>query len=543
MDQHYGQEATRLQRLGNTLNPSVHLAPEVLGHIFWWGVVSGVTPTGRIAENTFNFLLVCRYWFNVAISTPSLWAFWGTSLRECVAFHRYSGAVPLYLNLVDADTTRDIKAASGVLQDLSVQRRIRHLHVRTSPKPLADILSFMSPSRKSIIRSQIKSLTLTVEGPWIAERPEEMPDITNFLDTHSLPELQSLRLRGCNLRWECLVPQTSKLTHLFVHAYEGSRKPSVVQLFSLFAGNSALETVDLSLEIASSPHDILPESSISVFLPHLRRLAVNGNASGYAQLLNLLKFSSELKHVRTDLFLDMIAMDVAAALSPFLSSLFHEPQRINLAIQIVYALVGLSINVSHVGVRERGGDIEDFLMLRISSLDIGFWDIAPTLPEEVAGRLPTANITGLSIRRYSPMFRQDFHSLFQTIGAVKELRVTDSAISDIVRALASPTPSVEEGETAPLPHLHTFRLKDINFASTPHSGAIAHLSHLLEQRYRDGIPLSKLAMAYCPNFCRKRARPEFARYLKDHFCWDRYEVVGDRPQVCGTCHTRWGDLD
>ena len=381
---------------------------------------------------------------------------------------------------------------------------------------------------------------LTVEGSWIPERPEELvPDITSFLNTHSFPELQTLRLRGCNLRWECLIPQTSKLTHLFVHAYEKSSKPTVLQLAALFASNSALEEINLSLDITSTPEGNLPESSSSVFLPRLRRLAVHGNVAGHAQLLNLLTFSNELEHVKVDLFLDGIVMDVAAALTPFLPNIFHKRQLSNLAVHIVYALVGLSINVSRLGER---GEPEDFLMLRISSLDMGFWDVAPTLPEEIARRLPAANVTGLSIRRYSAMFRQDFNHLFQTVGAVQELRVTDSAINDIIQALASPSLAVEGDEVTLLPRLHTLRLKDINFASTPHAGAVVRLSHLLEQRYQDGIPLSKLSMAYCPNLCWK-AHPEFTRYLNDHFCWDHYEAVGDRLRVCGTCHTRWGELD
>ena len=531
------QETSRLKRLRNSLNLSVSMAPEILGYIFWWCVLSGVNPRGRIARNTFNFLLVCRYWFDVATSTPPLWAFWGTSLRECVAFHRYSGDVPLYLNLVNANTNRDIKEASGVLQDLRVRRRIRHLHVHTPPETLVNILHLMSTPQPSPIRSQIRSLMLTVEGSWFPERSEEVPDITDFLNTHSFPELQILRLGDCNLRWECLTLQTSKLTHLSIQAYEKSRKPTVLQLAALFGG--ALEEINLSFEILPTPEDILPEPSSSIFLPRLRRLAVHGNAAGYSQLLNLLTFSNELEHVKIDLFLDGIVTDVAAALTPFLPNLFHKRPLSNLAVHIVYALVGLSINISRPGER---GDAEDFLMLRISSLDMGFWDVAPTLPEEVAKRLPTANITGLSIRRHSAMFRQDFGRLFQTVGAVQELRVTDSAINDIIQVLASPSPTAEGGETTLLPRLHTLRLKDINFASTPHAGAAVHLGHLLERRYRDGIPLGKLSMAYCPNFCWK-VSPEFTRYLNDHFCWDRYEAVGDRLRVCGTCHTRWGDLD
>jgi hypothetical protein len=129
---------------------------------------------------------------------------------------------------------------------------------------------------------------------------------------------------------------------------------------------------------------------------------------------------------------------------------------------------------------------------------MGFCDVAPTLPREVAKRLPTAYIAGLSTRRYSAMFRQDLWHVFQMVSAVQEFRVTEPAINDIVQVLASPPSTEEEGEPTPLPRLHTSRLvKDINFASTSHTGMAIHLSHLLEQRYRDGLPLGKLSMAYC----------------------------------------------
>ena len=510
------------------------LVPEILGYIFWWSVVCGVNPIGRIARNTFNFLLVCRHWFDVATSTPSLWAFWGTSLRECLAFHRYSGAVPLYLNLADVNTNRDIRDASSVLQDPSVRRRIRHLHVHTSPKALASILSYMSTPQQSSIRSQIQSLMLTVGGQWITERPQESPDVTNFLNAHSLPELHSLHLHGCNLRWESLIPQTSKLTRLFIHFRDNSRNPTTLQLTTLFTRNCALEEINLSLEIITTPEDSLPASSISVFLPHLRRLAVYGNVAGHAQLLNLLTFSNELEYVNTDLFLDGIVTDVAAALTPFLPNLFFKRRLSNLSVHIMYTLAGLSMNVSQPGERD---DVEDFLMLKISSIDMGFWGVSPTLPEEVVKRFPTADITSLNIRRYSAMFRQDFRRLFQTISAVQELCVIDSAIDDIVGVLASPSPTGEEDEPTHLPRLRTFRLKDINFALTSQAGAVTRLGHLLEQRYQGGLPLSKLSMTYCPHF-NWDACSEFAKYLKDHFCWDRYEAVGGSRSVCETCYTR-----
>ena len=497
-----------------------------------------MNPSGRISGGTFNFILVCRYWFDVATSTPSLWAFWGTSLRECLAFHRYSGAVPLYLNLADIDSDRDCRNASGVLQDRSVHRRIRHLHIQTSPKKLTKILSLMSTPQDPSVRSQIQSIMLVVEGPWHTGPAGEPPNISSFLIAHALPELRFLHLRGCDLDWKYLILQTSRLTHLFIHAHDRSKKPTVLQLAALFARNCTLEVIDLSLEIASTPEDSSPEISNSIFLPHLRRLTIHGSATGHTRLLNHLTFSNTLKQVNADLFLDGIVVDVAAALTPFLKNLFLACRPSELAIHIVYALVGLSINVSRLGEL---GDVEDFLTLRVSSLDMGFWDVAPTLPEDVAKRLPTANITSLSIRRYSALFRGDFLRLFRTVSAVQELRITDSAINDIIEVLASP-PIGDESGPSPLPLLHTLRLKDVNFASASHSETSVHLARLLEQRCKDGAPLIRLSMAYCPHIC-LGVCSRFANLLNDHFCWDRYEAAGGRRRVCEACHTRWSDLD
>ena len=56
-----------------------------------------------------------------------------------------------------------------------------------------------------------------------------------------------------------------------------------------------------------------------------------------------------------------------------------------------------------------------------------------------------------------------------------------------------PPPSAEEGgEPAPLSHLWIFRRMDINFVSTTNAGMVVRLGNVLEPKYQDGSPLSKL---------------------------------------------------
>lgn len=101
-------------------------------------------------------------------------------------------------------------------------------------------------------------------------------------------------------------------------------------LASLLARNNALEEIDLSLEISPTPEDSFPYASISILLPHLCRLSVHRNVAGYIQLLNPLRFSNKLQHVKTNSLIDEIVTDVAAALTPFLPNFFLMYQPSNL---------------------------------------------------------------------------------------------------------------------------------------------------------------------------------------------------------------------
>ena len=51
------------------LNVSTLLPPEILGNIFRWNVIPD-GDFGGLSEDSYNFLLVCRHWFEVASRTP-----------------------------------------------------------------------------------------------------------------------------------------------------------------------------------------------------------------------------------------------------------------------------------------------------------------------------------------------------------------------------------------------------------------------------------------------------------------------------------------
>ena len=79
-------DAIQLKRARNSLlNISVHVPPEILGVIFTWNIIFlyGCRPHfGGLLKGTYNFLLVCHYWLEVASYTPELWSLWGNALKK-----------------------------------------------------------------------------------------------------------------------------------------------------------------------------------------------------------------------------------------------------------------------------------------------------------------------------------------------------------------------------------------------------------------------------------------------------------------------------
>ena len=62
----------RLKRARNSLlNVSTFLPPEILGKIFRWNVIPD-EDFGGLPKDSYNFLLVCHHWFEVASRTPEL---------------------------------------------------------------------------------------------------------------------------------------------------------------------------------------------------------------------------------------------------------------------------------------------------------------------------------------------------------------------------------------------------------------------------------------------------------------------------------------
>lgn len=89
----------QLKRARNSLlNVSTHLPPEILGDVFLSNVIPDRDFSG-LAEGSYDFLLVCHHWYNVALRPPELWSSWGNTIRDWSRRYARCGSVPLDLVL------------------------------------------------------------------------------------------------------------------------------------------------------------------------------------------------------------------------------------------------------------------------------------------------------------------------------------------------------------------------------------------------------------------------------------------------------------
>ena len=128
--QEHERTLIKLKRARNSLlNVSTLLPPEILGRIFRWNAI----PDGDFGgppKGSYNFLLVCHHWFQVASSTPGLWSFWGNSIEDWARRCARCSTAPLDLVLGQYtshdfdDTLRD------ALQDRAARDTIRQVHLK-----------------------------------------------------------------------------------------------------------------------------------------------------------------------------------------------------------------------------------------------------------------------------------------------------------------------------------------------------------------------------------------------------------------------------
>ena len=165
------------------------LPPEVLGKNFSLNATLDY-DFGRLGERSHNFLLVCGHWFEVALRTPGVWSFWGTTLVDWARRSRHSGTVPLDLVLSSSGSMVGSfdTALHNTLQDRAAQDMLRRVHLRSMDAAIMDsIISSLTATCEDVRSNSVESLILLNESRGLV-------DVSDFFAHYRFPELQYLKL-------------------------------------------------------------------------------------------------------------------------------------------------------------------------------------------------------------------------------------------------------------------------------------------------------------------------------------------------------------
>jgi len=266
-------ELARLKRSRNSILNIARVPPEILGRIFRFNVVPEVGG-GRFAtvrRGSYNFLLVCHHWFEVARRTPELWSFWGNNLDDWKRRYPLSRAAPVDL-VLDRFMCRVGSFDGGLrdaLRDCAARDAIRKVHIRAPYGDLMGnaIVSSLTPETEGVQHSSIESIYL------------DSADASDFFARHHFPKLRDLHLfRNFKISsWDYLKAHTTALVNLslnFNHATPPSAIPTTSQLLSLLASNPNIRSLILEQLVISG--DGGNGSTSPVPLSHLERLSMTG---------------------------------------------------------------------------------------------------------------------------------------------------------------------------------------------------------------------------------------------------------------------------
>ena len=477
-----------LKRARNSLlNISVIVPPEILGSVLRWNVTpeNGLPSLNGFQKGTYNFLLVCHHWFEIASHTPELWSYWGNTLEKWLRRHKRSGAAPVDLVLNECHMSGSETPFDGPLRDVLRDRAaydgIRSLHLRSENKLLlTSIISALIPDDEDIRHSSIESISL------------RRVDISELFARYPFPKLWYLDLSyGVTISsWEGFGLRTTSLTTLSLAIEE---PPTTSQLFSILASNPRLQF--LTLHMRMIPRDNMGKSTAPIPLHHLKVLSLSGDFHRVFQLLRRLKHPEIMDEMR--LFVSGCTVEnVLGTLGPHVRDYIWRDGRFRdgLGVQVISAVDGTSLEISTIG--NEAGSIQKVVFASFSAI----------LQEDfhpLSENMSCADFVACTPREHVVYFdaNLEMDALLRTVTAMpklQELRLTNPVLGR--GPFLQPGPDGPHADEKILPSLRRLHLEGITFFD--HDSWSEIIAFLTRQASGgQGISLT-ISSARCLHICR-----------------------------------------
>jgi len=482
-------DIVKLKRDRNSLlNISTRVPPEILGHIFVWSL-------GRknpwvfegLRKGSYNFLLVCHHWFEVASHTPELWSFWGSTLQDWKKRHHRSRATPLDLVLdgdrsdpgVPFDESLRDAVKSRVMQDT-----IRQVHLLSSDgDTLTPIISSLTPDDEGGQNKNIESIIWENEGyPAV--------DISNFFARSRLSRLSSLHLYG-SFRipsWDHLASRTTLLTTLSLDVSTSLPSPTLPasRLFSILTSNPNLR--DLSLANAALPDDV-DGSALKVQLRNLKTLGLAGDFRHLFGLLRQLILPETLDDL--DLAVSNSTVDdISQTLASYMRDYFRRDPRFQDRLGVSSSSpVAITVGVVHTQTALPALEPPRVSLLATTNQP------PPNVPEQSLINLITLIPQDRVVFFDANLNVGSPEELFSTMPNIETLHLSDLLLSE---RFLQPNPDGPHANRKLFPSLRSLRLEDVVYlVDEEWSELITYLAH----QTSDGQAISLEVIGDFPDGC------------------------------------------